>query len=443
MRQSLRHSEQGSIVVMTAVSLVMLLGMTALAIDASFLYDSRDRMGAAADAAARAAALELGRTSDAAVLTHYGQDASARLGFADGTNGVHVTVNHPPLAGPFAGDAHYVEATVSRLTPTFFLRALGTHTMTTSNRATAGGNLTPPCITVLNGGSTSGAFLASGGSQLDLAGCTVQINSTHPTKAGDCTGGAKLNGASSNSVTVNVVGSTSCTTGSYETLHTGASAVTDPFQAVAAPSFPTGACSVCSAAYPSFCTNSGWKVFGIGTNLGSGPKTLDPGIYCHGISTGTATVTMNAGVYVLYGCCTSSFAFNASTATTSVSGTDVVIYNTGASATDPTYPYGSINIQGGANVTLAAPLSGAMAGVTIFQDRSNAKQVIIHGGSAINLSGTLYARTAHLDIAASGNTAPYFFITADTVTFSGSSRLRNNIPAGLTGGIFQDTKLAE
>jgi Flp pilus assembly protein TadG len=443
MRESLRHSERGSIVVMTALSLVMLLGVTALAIDASFLYENRDRMGAAADAAAKAAALELARTNDTAALTRYGEDAAALLGFTNGANGISVTVNHPPLAGAFAADARYVEAVVSRPIPTFWLRTLGTTVMTTSNRATAGGSMKPPCITILNGASTSGALLASGGTQLDLAGCTVQINSMHPSKAGDCTGGAKLNGSSSNPVIVNVVGDTTCTAGSYEEIHTGVAAGADPFDSVPPPTFSASACGTCSATYPAFCTNGGWKVFGTGTNLGSGSKTLDPGIYCHGISTGTATVTMNAGVYVLYGCCTSSFAFNASASTTSITGTGVAIYNTGASATDATYPYGSINIQGGATVNLAAATSGPTAGVAIFQDRSNAKQVIIHGGAAINLSGTLYARAAHIDIAASGNTAPYFFIAADTVTFSGATRLRNTIPAGLSGGAFQSTKLAE
>jgi hypothetical protein len=443
MRESLRHSERGSIVVLTAISLVMLLGVTALAIDASFLYESRDRMGAAADAAAKAAALELTRTSDDAALTRYGEDAAVRLGFTNGVNGISIAVNHPPLAGSFAGDPHYVEAIVSRPIPTFFMRTLGRTVMTTGNRATAGGSVQPPCITILNGASTSGALLASGGTQLDLAGCTVQINSTHPVKAGDCTGGGKLNGTSSNPVIVNVVGSTTCNAGSYEDIHTGVAAGADPFASVPAPTFSVGACGACAAAYPSFCTNNGWKVFGTGTNLGSGSKTLDPGIYCHGISAGTATVTMNAGVYVLYGCCTGSFAFNASSSTASISGTGVAIYNTGASAADATYPYGSINIQGGATVNLAAATTGSTAGIAIFQDRNNAKQVIIHGGATINLSGALYARAAHIDIAASGNTAPYFFITADTVTFSGSSRLRNNVPAGLSGGAFQNTKLAE
>jgi putative Flp pilus-assembly TadE/G-like protein len=432
---------------MTAVSLVMLLGMTALAIDASFLYDSRDRMGAAADAAARAAALELGRTNDAAVLTHYGQDASARLGFAEGTDGVHVTVNHPPLAGPFAGDAHYVEATVSRPIPTFFLRALGTHRMTTSNRATAGGNLAPPCITVLNAAGASAMFNASGGSvQLDLAGCVVQVNGTHATSAASCAGGAKLNGSVSNPVTLNVVGGTTCTTGSNEIVHTSAAAVADPFAALPAPTFAAGACSACSASYPSFCTNSGWKVFGTNTNLGSGAKTIDPGIYCHGINVNQATATMTAGTYVIYGCggaCAGGNAFNISSGTASISGTGVVIYNTGASATDASYPYGTFNVSGGASITLSAPLSGTFAGIVYFQDRNNTTSVTVHGGGATSMSGTIYAKSALIDFSASALTAPYTFITADRINFSGASRMRNAIPAALSGGVFQDTKLAE
>ena len=50
--------ERGSIVLLTALSMVVLLGMVALAVDGSYLYTELNRMSAAADAAAKSAALE-------------------------------------------------------------------------------------------------------------------------------------------------------------------------------------------------------------------------------------------------------------------------------------------------------------------------------------------------------------------------------------------------
>src|SRR5207245_2018544 len=131
---------------------------------------------------------------------------------------------------------------------------------------------------------------------------------------------------------LDVVGGTTCTTGTNENVHTGSTAITDPFASVSAPTFPANACSTCSATYPSYCTNGSWKVFGTNTNLVSGSKTLDPGIYCHGINVGTSTATMNAGTYVIYGCggsCAGGNAFNASSGSASVTGSGVTIYNSG------------------------------------------------------------------------------------------------------------------
>src|SRR5579862_1022320 len=106
MRPSLRYSERGSIVVLTALALVILLGISALALDASYLYENRDRMGAAADAAARAAALELvnasGCSGNCTTLTNFGQDAAIHTDSSLTTS--NVAINHPPTAGPFVGN---------------------------------------------------------------------------------------------------------------------------------------------------------------------------------------------------------------------------------------------------------------------------------------------------------------------------------------------------
>src|SRR4030095_9423847 len=53
--------EKGQLLIITALGLVMLLGITAFSIDASFMYDKRNRLYASADAAAKSAAIEVHR----------------------------------------------------------------------------------------------------------------------------------------------------------------------------------------------------------------------------------------------------------------------------------------------------------------------------------------------------------------------------------------------
>src|SRR5262245_11113435 len=121
MSEPIRRRERGSILIMTALTLTGMLGVTALALDAAYMYDQRNRMGAAADAAALAAAQEYKRASTAANLQAYANHAVAlhatamQMGLsvvsgssnvttcsppAD-TSQISVCVNSPPQSGPF------------------------------------------------------------------------------------------------------------------------------------------------------------------------------------------------------------------------------------------------------------------------------------------------------------------------------------------------------
>ena len=63
MQLHMRDSERGSILILTALSMTVLLGIAALSIDISFMYDKRNRLHAAADAAAKSGAFEVRRDS--------------------------------------------------------------------------------------------------------------------------------------------------------------------------------------------------------------------------------------------------------------------------------------------------------------------------------------------------------------------------------------------
>src|SRR5262245_26966471 len=111
-----REKRRGIVAVLVAVSLVMLVGIVAVAIDGGLVFDNSRRVYAAADAAALAAAEDLflrwqtgkgvdtGGTAKAAALA-----VAAANGFAnDGTTNT-VTVNIPPASGPKTGKAGYAE----------------------------------------------------------------------------------------------------------------------------------------------------------------------------------------------------------------------------------------------------------------------------------------------------------------------------------------------
>src|SRR5512141_1337412 len=131
---------RGSIVILTAVLLTVLMGVTALAVDFGNASDYRHRMQSAADAAAIAGGLEIKRKpsiSDTDLQTFVYHDA-ANNGFTNGSNGIVVTIHRGPSSGPYAGNNHYIEVLISRPLPTFFLGLFGRPTINVGTRAVAG-----------------------------------------------------------------------------------------------------------------------------------------------------------------------------------------------------------------------------------------------------------------------------------------------------------------
>src|ERR1044071_8814432 len=111
---------RGVIVVLVALLLVGLLGMTAIAVDGGMLQHNKRAVQAAADAAALAGATELFKNYPAiaasyGTVTDPGGKAAAAAFASATTNGfpnnttAQVVVNVPPKAGPFTGKAGYIE----------------------------------------------------------------------------------------------------------------------------------------------------------------------------------------------------------------------------------------------------------------------------------------------------------------------------------------------
>jgi len=114
--------ESGQIVYLAAISLVMLLGFSALAVDIGMLYSTRRRMQTAADAAAIAGATALRDGQD---YTKSASDVTSFNGFTNSQNNVTVTVSEPTLPSPYPSGVTYVEVDITQSVPTYFLRTLG------------------------------------------------------------------------------------------------------------------------------------------------------------------------------------------------------------------------------------------------------------------------------------------------------------------------------
>jgi len=398
--------------VLICVSLIAIVGMVAVVTDFSFMQHQKNMMQTAADSAAMAASEELSYGDQVAA----GQADAASNGYTNGQGSVTVTINNPPSTGPNAGNAAYVEATVSKPEPTYFLRVLGVSTMTVSTRAVAYEGNGPNCIYVLDP-AASGALSANGNVTIQ-SGCGLLVDSS------SSTGLTAVGNVTITAPMIGVVGGYSAGGSSSltPTPKTGVIAASDPLAHVQAP-------TVGSCAHTNFSLN------GSSGSTGS-PYQLYAGTYCGGISVhGNAVLHFNAGTYVLAG------GGMGISANTTMTGSGVTFYNTTG-----TGAYGGITLNGNTQANLSAPTSGPLAGILFFQDRSipsTGASSTITGNSSSTFDGALYFPTTTVSFAGNSSASGYSIVVADKLTVSGNSSIGSNY-SSLTGGSpIKGTVLAE
>ncbi len=151
----------------TAVSLVGLLGIAALSIDAAYMYDRR-----AAFAKLRNGASNLQAFANREVVV-MGLGPVVSCGSTGGTS---VCVNQPPSSGPFAGNPNFVEAIVSeQSTATFFGKVLGWATGSPGARAVAGVSNPAYCLIVMEDMEVGNTCPGGSPDQFLLNGCGVAV----------------------------------------------------------------------------------------------------------------------------------------------------------------------------------------------------------------------------------------------------------------------------
>ena len=115
--------------------LTILFGFLGLTADVGYLYWLKRNMQTASDAAASSGAFELKR-ENYGLVTQAALEDMEQNGF-DSSNST-VVVNRPPTEGSFAGDSDFVEVTISRTQPSFFMSVLGIYSTPVTVRSVAG-----------------------------------------------------------------------------------------------------------------------------------------------------------------------------------------------------------------------------------------------------------------------------------------------------------------
>jgi hypothetical protein len=418
-----RSGESGQAIVLVIVSLsLFLMGALGLGLDGAQMYAHRQMAQTAADAAAQAAMMSVKDAtyatsahpfSTAATFTCAVPPATLDLrtpcvyaqynGF--GTSTDTVTVSFPAtLTGVTLAVASTpaVTVTVQRVLTTGLMHFLGISTVTIKAKASSGmvSVVPPTCLYVLDPAAQH-AFVASNGATVNM-NCGLTVNSSNAAAA-SVTGGATVNAGSASVVGGAVVNNGGSMNPAFTT---GVAATSDPFSALPSPA--VGA-----------CTQNNY-------NPGFGNWTLNPGVYCGGITISNgSTAVFNPGTYIIKG---GGVSFVGGS---TITGSGVMFYLTGTNAT-----YGSVNMSNGVSVTLSAETSGSYLGVLFYQDRSlvSANNATFAGGATEALTGTLYFPTTAVSFSngtsGGGNTA----IVADQVSFSGGANIKYD-PTGLKTGL--------
>ncbi|HTB96590.1 MAG TPA: pilus assembly protein TadG-related protein [Terracidiphilus sp.] len=441
--------ENGSILAVTALSLVVILAILGFAVDVGrFRYVKRNLQNAA-DAAALAAALEArtcgttevcsamqGAAQDA--LTENGLSATTTLTNCGGTagTGVTLTVNNPPCAistDPNKGKTNYAEAIVSEQVPTYFAGLVGMRSVTVTARAEAGRGVGGPCIYALDPTGPAITILAG---VIVNSRCPV-VDESASSNALSCVVGVFLYAPK-----ISVSGGSNgllCLATSTPATYVPAPNPRDPLAYLPAPSTANNSCG----------TTTGSPYTGSPTAVNvilGGNVTFNPGVYCGGINITASllsNITFNPGTYILkdgtglLGVTQGGLNINLNTLT-NITGNGVTFYNEGPnggfSVTEPVTG-GSLLSLG--NVNLTAPSSGTYGGVLFFQEHGVTSSGVFLASllEKSNLQGAIYLPDASVSYGVGAISSAYNILVAKDINLVGTvASSFGNDYSSLSGG---------
>lgn len=428
------NSRCGGVMPLTALNLSLLAGVVALVVDGGTLMETRRHVQAGADAAALAGAadlyanylknqgLDLNGTAQASALSI----ASAN-GFANDGVQSSVTVNVSPQkyqGGANVGQtipAGYIEVLIQYNAGHLFSGIFGVGVTPVRARAVARGR----CVPLANNAVIAMSLHSSGAlTVLGSGGLTVS-------------GGIQINSTSSQAVEVSsTLGITASTITTTSTAAVGLQFFSSLLfgSGGGSPSLAIGSPQPDPLRFlaPPDPTQLGLSTRGTNLLVSSGPMDLYPGVYNGGIQIGNnATVILHAnsdgspGIYYLQGPNGLQISSSANVTTAAGETGGIMIYNDWGSSTD------AINLTTFGVVSLTPPTSGPYRGICLFQKRgtsaSPAPPMTLDGNGTFNLTGTIYA--SHAVVNLSGGSSTNVFggqIIADKLNINGAASVNIN-----------------
>ena len=401
---ALRDREQGQTLALIVLSLAVLMGIVALAVDVGSIVVTKQREQSAADAAVLAAIgviYDGGSTSAAVAEAHtYASDN----GYATG-----VTVNIPPTQGDYVGDTNAVEVVIEGEVSPIFGGALGLGPWHLSARAVGSVVGKPYGYGVITLHPTNCQSLTVGsGSSIDVTGGGIYVNST-------CTSGHMAMQAGSSAILtadeVKVAGDVELSGSAVITPSpdTRSLPIPDPWADLVPPS-PNLA--LMSDQTPADCRVKGATTFQPGLYNcaplqieADGDVTFLDGDYVFrgGIEfKPKGKVTFGRGVYYIMG-----GGFRMASNAIAVNTDGMLIYNScdGSCGGDDWFQMAS-----GSSLD-AEPYGGAYGNLLVWQDKANTQQVDFNSNSTVRTgAGTgVYAPKATIEYDC-GSTVPLQFV---------------------------------
>lgn len=375
------RNRKGSISLLAAFSLTAVVGFAGLGTEVGYWYVKQRDMQGAADSAAIAGAAAMLSGEASSTSTTAASTIATQYGFTGGACGASTTtivcVNNPPSAGTHTADTKAWEVTISQIQPRLFTALFMSSDPQLSARAVATqvAVSAPSCVVALDKTTLQPDLTDNGTANVNMSNCNVFIDSCDTT-----TGALQVSGNGTYKANATYMCGTAVQSG-HSTLtdtdgtfqRTGAT-YADPYANTSMPSF-------------SGCDHTNMPPV-------STTQTLQPGVYCGGLSINGGNVTLAAGTYIINGTSTNStvgFQINGNATVDGTAGVTIVLTGSGSSAST----WAGVQINGTATVNLKAPMPGATQGISPFlfyQDRASPTGTTnqFNGNAGNNFQGALY-----------------------------------------------------
>ncbi|MBV8280488.1 MAG: hypothetical protein JO347_00305 [Candidatus Eremiobacteraeota bacterium] len=359
-----RNGERGAILPLIALTLAVLMGFAGVAVDVGYWEYQQRQQRNAVDAAAVGGAQQLvySNCADTGAATSAAKGDASDNGFADGSNGVTVTVQNPPQSGPFAGNNCAVYAQITRTgVPSYFSRLFGFSQGVTETTQAVGivTSDNPGCLYLLSQSAT----LNMNVDVLLAPKCSVLANSSTVETLGAV-------------MDVKSFGYAHAIQENLLTLFLGAQP--KPMLPVADPCPEITQCAYLAANPPPSDNCTAY------VNNSILPQTVNPGCYST-FQNNLGIVTMNPGIYTFTGPVNN---------TGVLTGNGVTMYVTSTG--------GPVGFNGSVAL-LAPPTSGPTAGVLYYQVPGNTNPVGFNASASLSLAGLVYAPGALGEILGQAN----------------------------------------